>query len=454
MGDKRMGKSIIVYVCGQCGYESPKWLGKCPSCTAWNTLTEDVRAAGPGLQHYQDNSCSIPISEIAMEEEKRLSSGNMELDRILGGGIVPGSLILLGGDPGVGKSTLLLQTAQEMASSGLTILYLSGEESLQQIKLRAERLNINHDRIFLLNEQSIESLEKHIKEINPHLVIVDSIQTVYVSGLSSIPGSVTQLRESTVRIAKLAKKSNRGFFLIGHVTKDGALAGPKVLEHMVDVVIYFEGEKNYSLRVLRSVKNRYGSTDEIGLLEMSSSGLTEVRDPSFAFIDNHNQSVSGIAITPVYEGSRPFLVEIQALATPTGPGYARRMASGVDQNRLALIVAVLEKRLGIHLAGFDIYLKVSGGVFLKDPAVDLGMAAAIVSSYYDLPLPLDSVFAGEISLSGLINKASFLEIRLKEAERMGYKRAFISEHSRIPPGITGLELVTIENIKSLGTIME
>jgi len=420
----------------------------------WNSLAEDIRMVGRDLQRQQDGSQSIPISEIAVETENRISSGNMELDRVLGGGVVPGSLILIGGDPGVGKSTLLLQTAQQIAAQGLTILYLSGEESLQQIKLRAERLSIDHERIFLLNEQSMESLENHINKINPNLVIVDSIQTVYVSGLSSIPGSVNQLRESTLRIAKLAKKSGRCFFLIGHVTKDGALAGPKVLEHMVDAVIYFEGEKNFSLRVLRSVKNRYGSTDEIGLLEMSGAGLTEVRDPSFAFLDNNNRQVSGIAVTPVYEGSRPFLTEIQALVTPAGPGYARRMASGVDQSRLALIVAVLEKRLGIHLAGYDIYLKVSGGVFLKDPAVDLGIAAAIVSSYYDRPLPIDAVFAGEISLSGLINKTSFLEIRLKEAERLGYKCAVISKHSRKLSEVPGIGLKSIDSIKDLTEAME
>lgn len=443
-----MGKKVTVYVCGQCGYESPKWLGKCPSCSAWSTLTEEVRSSNRE-QPYDDLNQSIPITEISMEEGRRFSSGNMELDRVLGGGIVPGSLILIGGDPGVGKSTLLLQVAQQIAQQGLTVLYLSGEESLQQIKLRAGRLNVNHSQIYLLNEQSVESLEKHIHQVNPHLVIVDSIQTVYVSGLGSIPGSVGQLRESTVRIAELAKKSGRSFFLIGHVTKDGALAGPKILEHMVDVVIYFEGEKNFSLRILRGVKNRFGSTDEIGLLEMSSSGLVEVQDPSYAFLDTYSQPVSGIAITPIYEGSRPFLIEIQALVTPSGPGYARRMASGVDQNRLTLIVAVLEKRLGIQLASYDIYLKVSGGVFLKDPAVDLGIAAAIVSSYQDRPLPSDTVFVGEISLSGLISKVSFLETRLKEAERLGYKKAVIPDRSRLSFGEWGLTLKTVENIKNL-----
>ena len=444
-----MKKDATIYACGSCGYESPKWLGKCPSCGAWNTLVEDVRSYGREERHYSGRSKPIPITEITTEEGSRFSSGNSELDRVLGGGIVPGSLILIGGDPGVGKSTLLLQMARQTARQGLTVLYLSGEESLLQIKLRASRLDVNHERIFLLNEQSMESLEKHIQAINPHLVIVDSIQTVYVSGLSSIPGSITQLRESTIRIAELAKKSGRCFFLIGHVTKDGALAGPKVLEHMVDVVIYFEGEKNFSLRVLRSVKNRFGSTDEIGLLEMGNQGLIEVQDPSYAFLDKHTQPVSGITVTPVYEGSRPFLIEIQALVTPSGPGYARRMASGVDQNRLALIVAVLEKRLDMHLASYDIYLKVSGGIFLKDPAVDLGIAAAIVSSYLDRPIPADSVFAGEISLSGLISKASFLEIRLKEAERLGYKKAIISERSRAPFSNEGLTIAAIDSVKNL-----
>jgi DNA repair protein RadA/Sms len=449
-----MVKSTAVFVCGQCGYESVKWLGKCPSCQTWSSFSEEKRNFNNTHTHNEAYK-AVPLTDISMAENTRFSSGNAELDRVLGGGIVPGSLILLGGDPGVGKSTLLLQVAQKLADNNYKILYLTGEESLRQIKLRAERLKINADNIFLLNEQKMEILENCIQQTKPHLVIIDSIQTVYTDSVSSIPGSVTQLRECTVKLAEIAKKTERSLFLIGHVTKDGALAGPKVLEHMVDVVIYFEGEKNFPLRILRSVKNRYGSTDEIGFLEMGESGLQEVQDPSYIFLDaRQRRPISGLAVCPIYEGSRPFLIEVQALVTSSGPGYARRMASGIDQNRLALIIAVLEKRLSLSLGNQDIYVKISGGFFLKDPAADLGVAAAIISSYQNFSLPADTVFAGEVSLSGMISKVSFWETRLKEAERMGYKKAVIPEHSRFNFKEINLELMTIENISDLLKVTE
>lgn len=419
-----MGKIISKFVCHECGYETVKWLGKCPGCSAWNTLIEESinkrRGQSPAVRAQ-----AIPLNQLSSEGSPRFSSGLSELDRVLGGGIVPGSLILLGGDPGIGKSTLLLQVAGLIAAAGKRVLYLSGEESLQQIRLRADRLNIHSDRIFLLNEQDIDFLSDYIDDLNPDLIIIDSIQTVYSSNLSSIPGSVSQLRESTAAVMQIAKKADKAVFLVGHVTKDGSLAGPKVLEHIVDVVVYFEGEKNFSFRLLRAAKNRYGATDEIALLEMSGQGLVEVPDPSYVFLSPSRDISSGSAIVASIEGSRPLLIEVQALASSSGSGYPRRMVSGIDQNRLSLIIAVLEKRRGYSLSACDVYLKVSGGVFLKDPSIDLGIAAAVLSSYLDKPLGLESVFIGEISLSGQIRPVSFLDLRLREIERMGYKKVIV-----------------------------
>lgn len=441
-----MAKNITRFVCKDCGYEAPKWLGRCPGCGLWNTLLEEsvpTRAAdrsGPRIP-------ALSLADIPETPSYRFPSGIGELDRVLGGGIVPGSLILLGGDPGIGKSTLLLQVADLIASPHKKVLYLSGEESAGQIKLRASRLGIDNPAIFFLTEQNIERLDEYLQDIDPGLVIIDSIQTVYAASISSIPGSISQLRESTAKIMELAKTTERVFVLVGHVTKEGALAGPKVLEHMVDVVIYFEGEKNFSFRLLRGVKNRFGATDEIGLLEMSGMGLQEVLDPSQIFLSLRDSGVSGSAVAASFEGSRPLLIEVQALVAPTGLGYARRMASGIDQNRLALIIAVLEKRRGFNLGAFDVYLKVTGGVFLRDPAADLGIAAAILSSYRDQPLAADMVFAGELGLAGDIRPVPFLEARLKEAVKMGFRRVMV------PPGAInalnkdlGLEIIEIKNL--------
>lgn len=419
-----MGKTTTKFICADCGYESPKWLGKCPSCGNWNSLAEKSvprRATPPSIRSSQP----IALTEIAGSPRERLSSGIGELDRVLGGGLVPGSLILLGGDPGIGKSTLLLQVADFVAVEERKVLYLSGEESARQIRLRAERLGIHNPSIYFLNDQNIDHLESYLEELQPELVIIDSIQTVFVENLSSMTGSVSQLRECTAKIMDIAKNSERVFFLVGHVTKDGALAGPKALEHMVDVVIYFEGEKHFAFRLLRGVKNRFGSTDEIGLMEMSSLGLKEVLDPSRIFLSVKDPMVCGSAVVDSFEGSRPLLIELQALAASSGPGQGRRMASGIDHNRLALIIAVLEKRRGLSMASYDVYLKVTGGVFLRDPAIDLGIAAAIMSSYRERPLPIDMVFVGELGLSGEIRAVPFLEARLKEAEKLGFKKVAI-----------------------------
>ncbi len=441
-----MGKITTKFVCNECAYEVPKWLGKCPGCNAWNTLVEE-KVAHRITGNKTAKIAAVPLSAIADTDIYRFSSGNGELDRVLGGGIVPGSLILLGGDPGIGKSTLLLQVAQSIALTGRRVIYLSGEESLKQIRLRSLRLGINSDNIFLVNEPDIDCLSDYVDELAPELIIIDSIQTVYAKDLSSIPGSVSQLRECTARLMELAKKREIAIFLVGHVTKDGAIAGPKVLEHIVDVVIYFEGEKNFAFRLLRGIKNRFGSTDEIGLLEMSGQGLIEVLDPSYIFVGSAQNDASGTAVTASFEGSRPLLIEIQALVSASGPGYPRRMASGIDQNRLALIIAVLEKRRSFNLSAYDVYLKVTGGMFLKDPSVDLSIAAAITSSLLDRTLPAATVFIGELSLSGQIRQVPFLEQRLKEIEKMGYSKAIIpSSGGKTAYTGRGLEVIEVNNL--------
>ncbi|HPF19959.1 MAG TPA: DNA repair protein RadA [Syntrophomonas sp.] len=444
-----MAKALSKFVCRDCGFETAKWLGKCPGCGAWNSLLEE-RTAPAGKSRAIRTIEALALNSIPQTQVYRFSSGMNEFDRVLGGGMVPGSLVLLGGDPGIGKSTLLLQVADNLAQLGRKVLYLSGEESPLQIRLRSVRLGIETDRIYLLNEQNLDLLDSYLTEIDPDLVIIDSIQTVYCESLSSIPGSVSQLRECTAKLMTMAKHSQRVFILVGHVTKDGALAGPKVLEHMVDVVVYFEGEKNYSFRILRGVKNRFGPTDEIGLLEMSGQGLMEVLDPAQIFLNTNEPPAGGSAVVASYEGSRPLLIEIQALVALSGPGYARRMASGVDQNRLALIIAVLEKKWGLNLSAYDVYLKVTGGVFIKDPSVDLGIAAAILSSFKEIPLPRDMVFLGEIGLSGDIRSVPFLDNRLKEANKMGFHQVVLP-FGGVKSGWeeTGLQIQAIRNLDQL-----
>lgn len=442
-------------MCNECGYETAKWLGKCPGCSAWSTLIEESLGKNSSGKKHK-NIAAVPLNALSDEDINRFSTGIGELDRVLGGGIVPGSLVLLGGDPGIGKSTLLLQVAYFLAQQNHKVLYLSGEESLKQIRLRSIRLGIESEQIFLLNEQDIDLLPEYIEELNPDLLIIDSIQSVFSKNLSSIPGSVSQLRECTARIMDIAKKSEKAIILVGHVTKDGALAGPKVLEHMVDVVVYFEGEKNFSFRILRGVKNRFGSTDEIGLMEMSGRGLIEVLDPSYIFLSSNHEDTKGTAIVASFEGSRTLLIELQVLVSPAGSGYAKRMASGIDQNRLALIIAVLEKTRGYNLALHDVYLKVTGGMFLKDPSADLGIAAAIISSYLEVPLPRDTVFSGELSLSGQIRTIPFLDLRIKEVEKMGYKKVVIPVRNE-KAGVhqSKLEIIEINTIDDLiAAVME
>ncbi|MDO4539769.1 MAG: DNA repair protein RadA [Syntrophomonadaceae bacterium] len=449
-----MSKAKTVFFCADCGYESGKWLGRCPACGAWNRFAEEVVTASQSAARAVKREPAVTLKQVGGESKKRLKSGIAELDRVLGGGMVPGSLVLLGGDPGVGKSTLLLQVAGAIGGEGRRVLYLSGEESPRQIKLRAERLNIDSDTIYLLNEQNLDQLEEYVRELEPELIIIDSIQTVYSPEVSSIPGSAAQLRECTARLMKLAKTSERVLFLVGHVTKEGLLAGPKMLEHLVDVVIYFEGERNYAFRLLRGAKNRFGSTDEIGLLEMSGLGLVEVQDPSEIFLSSRDPGICGSAVVASFEGSRPLLIELQALVSSAGPAYGRRTASGIEQSRLALMIAVLEKSRGINLGNCDVYVKVTGGLFLKDPAVDLGIAAAVLSSWRDRPLPEDVVIIGELALSGELRATPFLDLRLREASRLGFARAVIPAGARrSEQSDYGLELITVKNLNQFIDLM-
>lgn len=422
-----MKKDKIRYVCQECGSFAPKWMGRCPACSAWNSLEEEVvRDKPPAAAHKQQINA---LSSLTADESARLSSGNSELDRVLGGGITAGSLILLGGDPGIGKSTLLLQVADSISQARKKTLYLSAEESDAQIKMRAHRLGLTGENIYILNEPNLSLLESYIEDIQPAVVIIDSIQTVSLPEVGSVPGSVTQLRECAQKLLELAKKSGRPFFLVGHVTKEGTLAGPKTLEHIVDTVIYFEGDKNNYYRLLRAVKNRFGPVNEVGILEMSGGGLFPVDNPSRIFL-GHQSNLPGLSVGASYEGTRAILVEIESLVAPTAFGYPRRMAAGIDTNRLALVSAVLEKRCGLSLATQDIYLKVAGGAILKDPAIDLAIAAAIASSFRDRQPPDATVFIGEIGLSGEIRPVPYLDTRLKEAEKMGFKLALTPKESK------------------------
>ncbi|MFV9511692.1 DNA repair protein RadA [Tepidibacillus sp. LV47] len=415
------------FVCQECGYESPKWLGKCPSCQSWNSMVEEMKNDYSKTNHLSISSSNKPqpISRINMEEELRINTNIHELNRVLGGGIVPGSLILVGGDPGIGKSTLLLQTSQSIAKQGHSILYVSGEESVKQIKLRSTRLNIHSDQLYVITENQLEQIESVILELKPEVVIIDSIQTIYHSQIASAPGSVAQVRESTAHLMRLAKSNGIAIFIVGHVTKQGEIAGPRLLEHMVDTVLYFEGERHHTYRVLRSVKNRFGSTNEIGIFEMKENGLVEVENPSELFLSQRPIGIAGSAVVSSMEGTRPVLVEIQALLSSTSFVTPRRMATGVDQQRVALIMAVLEKRIGMFLQNQDAYVNVAGGVKLAEPAIDLAIAISIASSFRDQATNPYDVFIGEIGLTGEVRGVSRIEQRVKEAKKLGFKRVII-----------------------------
>lgn len=444
------GKTKTVYICNQCGYESAKWYGCCPGCGEWNSMEEDIRTPN------EQKSARTPvksvfaqtINEISAEDEIRFKTGMTELDRVLGGGIVKGSLVLLSGDPGIGKSTILLQICEHLGQN-LRVLYVTGEESARQIKLRAKRLGVKTDKLFIMCQTDVQSIVEFIKSDKPDLIIVDSIQTMSVSEISSSPGSVTQVRESTNMYMHCAKDLGIPTIIVGHVNKDGNIAGPKVLEHIVDCVLYFEGERHLSYRILRAVKNRYGSTNEIGVFEMMDKGLVEVPNPSLMLISGKPKNTAGTCIACVMEGSRPILAEVQALVVASNYGNARRMATGFDYNRMSMLLAVLEKRAGFFMNNCDSYVNVVGGLRLDEPATDLSVALAMISSFKDTPIRDDTLVIGEIGLGGELRSVSNCEQRIKEAERLGFNRCIIPKHNlkTLSDGFKGnIEIVGVRNI--------
>jgi DNA repair protein RadA/Sms len=447
-----MPKTKTVFVCQNCGAESPKWIGRCPSCKEWNTYHEEIvsPAVSHDLSFIKDKSDKKPelLDTISADEKNRQKTGISELDRILGGGMVSGSLILLGGEPGVGKSTLALQLA--LALNQMKILYVSGEESDEQISLRARRLRKSNPSCYILSETVLEKILAHSENLKPGLIIIDSIQTVSTGMLESSAGSVSQVRECAAQLLKYSKITGIPVVLIGHITKDGTLAGPKVLEHIVDVVLYFEGDNNYVYRILRSVKNRFGSTTEIGIFEMVESGLREVSNPSDLFINQHEEPLSGISIAATVDGLRPFLIETQALVSSAVYGTPQRSATGFDIRRLNMLLAVLEKRAGFRLAIKDVFLNIAGGIKVSDPAIDLAILSAVLSSNLDVPISREVCFAGEAGLSGEIRPVSRIEQRIREASKMGFKKIYLSKYHR-NVSIKGIdiEMVSVAKIEHL-----
>ncbi|NLJ75707.1 MAG: DNA repair protein RadA [Peptococcaceae bacterium] len=435
------------YLCQECGLQSARWLGRCPSCGTWNSLIEEVINPRKNVSNSSiigvEKPC--PITEVPLQGEDRFPTGLGEVDRVFGGGLVPGSLVLLSGDPGIGKSTLLLQISQ-LLSSRMQVLYVSGEESTRQVRLRAERLGALSPGLLLLSETNVDIMEHHLRELVPQVAVVDSIQTMYKSDLGSAPGSVGQVRECAAQLMRLAKAKGISIFLVGHVTKEGMIAGPRVLEHMVDAVLYLEGDRRQFFRILRCVKNRFGSTNEIGIFEMSGSGLIEVANPSALFLTSHSQgAVPGSAVAAALEGSRPLLVEIQALVSPAGYGTPRRMTAGVDYNRVALITAVLEKRVGLNLGSHDIYVNAVGGVKIDEPAVDLAIACSLASSFRDKPVDSEVALAGEIGLTGELRPVTGVGKRVKEASKLGFKRFLLSSQCAIEHTV-GTRILTAETL--------
>lgn len=443
-----MTKPKRQFVCQSCGYTAVKWLGKCPGCGQWNSLVEETvhAAAGSPRTAY---SQPVPIRSVPMTREQRLPTGMQELDRVLGGGLVPGSLVLLGGDPGIGKSTLLLQLSQHVAEQGHRVLYVTGEESVQQTRMRAERLGALSEGIFVLAETDMAHILNVIETLKPTLLVIDSIQTMYDPALASAAGSVAQVRQATALLMQVAKSMNIPTLIVGHVTKQGDLAGPRLLEHMVDTVLYFEGERHYTYRIVRSVKNRFGSTHEIGVFEMKEHGLTEVGNPSAVFLSERTHGMAGSVVVACMEGTRPVLVEVQALVAPTSFVTPKRMATGVDTNRVSLLIAVLEKRAGLLLQQSDAYVSVVGGIKVSEPAIDLGVAIALASSFREQPVPPDAVVMGEVGLTGEVRSVTRMEQRLYEVQKMGFRQVVIPAHGprpiNIPDNLTVLEVRTIHD---------
>ncbi|MCI0921519.1 DNA repair protein RadA [Sphingobacterium rhinopitheci] len=434
-----MAKSKSAHFCQSCGYESPKWLGQCPSCKQWNSFVEEVvekassrvpewrsTTTASGVQK-RTNKAAI-IHEIVYSEEQRITTPDNEFNRVLGGGIVPGSLVLIGGEPGIGKSTLMLQLA--LSIPNIKVLYISGEESEQQIKMRAERLSQHSTaNCYILTETSTQNIFKQLESIEPNVVVIDSIQTLHSSQIESAPGSVSQVRECTAELLRYAKETNTPVFIVGHITKDGSIAGPKVLEHMVDTVLQFEGDRHHVYRILRAVKNRFGSSSELGIYEMQGSGLREVSNPSEIMISQRDVPTSGVAIAGMLEGVRPLMIEVQALVSNSAFGTPQRSSTGFDTKRLNMLLAVLEKRFGFRLSAQDVFLNIAGGLRVEDPAIDLAVIAAIISSQQDIPLPSNIAFAGEVGLSGEIRAVNRIEQRISEAEKLGFDGIFISKYN-------------------------
>ena len=443
-----MSKTKLQYVCQNCAYASPKWLGKCPSCGEWNTFVEELQAApqSGAVRRASPPVAPIPVTQIPDSKEARIPTGRGELDRVLGGGLVPGSLVLVGGEPGVGKSTLLAEVCGVLANDGRTVLYVSAEESAAQIKLRAQRLGVTSPQLLVLAETDLEAILAAAEQTQPQALVIDSIQTVHTPSLPSAPGSVAQVRESTAELLRFAKGTGTAVLLVGHVTKEGQIAGPRVLEHIVDTVLYFEGDRQHAYRILRATKNRFGSTNEIGVFEMRPEGLREVPNPSAAFLSERAREAPGSAVVCVLEGSRPLLVEVQALVTATVFGMPRRTASGVDYNRMVVLLAVLEKRAGLHFGSQDVYVSVAGGVTVDEPAADLGVAAAVASSLRNRPVD-DSVIAiGEVGLAGELRAVPQVEKRLQEAARLGFRRAVLPRHGVPERAPDGLEVVGADSV--------
>ncbi|MCT4586083.1 MAG: DNA repair protein RadA [Peptostreptococcaceae bacterium] len=449
-----MAKKKTKFICQNCGTVQLKWMGRCPDCDEWNTLVEELEETTVDRRNVKfidkiSAKKPIKINEIEIGKEERFKTGIEEFDRVLGGGIVKGSLVLIGGAPGIGKSTLLIQVAKILDNIGKKVLYVSGEESVAQIKLRSDRLDIKSEDIYLFGENNLYNIEKIVEELEPEILIIDSIQTMYNPDLSSAPGSVSQVRDSTSSLMKICKGRGISTFIVGHVTKDGGLAGPRVLEHMVDTVIYFEGDRYNTYRMIRAVKNRFGSTNELGLFEMNDKGLKEILNPSSVLISERNKEVSGSCISSIMEGTRPILVEVQALVSPSNVGIPRRTSLGIESSRLSLLLAVLEKRIGINASSKDVYLNIVGGLRLSEPGMDLAIISSIVSSHKNISISEKTVVIGEVGLTGEVRGVSFLEKRLLEAKKLGFEKAIIPKSNlKNVKEIDELKIYGVDNVKN------
>ena len=451
-----MAKIKSKFVCQECGYETAKWLGKCPSCSEWNTFVEEfeTKSGDTKSQRGIGKGKVEKIQNITSSKKERVSTGSIEMDRVLGGGIIKSSLILVGGDPGIGKSTLLLQVAGYASKQKLKVLYVSGEESGEQIKIRADRLDIGDGELYVLAETNIDIIQELVEKEVPDLLVLDSIQTIYSPDVASAPGSVTQVREVTSMVMRMTKTRNMATFIVGHVTKSGAIAGPRVLEHMVDTVLYFEGERHFSYRILRAVKNRFGSTNEIGIFEMRDRGLIEVENPSEVFLKGRPVDAYGTVVTAAMEGTRPVLIEIQALVTYSPAGFANRVTTGIDKNRAAMLIAVLEKKAGLSIQSTDTFINVTGGLQIKEPASDLAILCALASSFKEIPVDFKTVLIGEVGLTGEIRGVNSIEKRLLEAQKMGFERAVIAEaNSEVTKEIKNMEIIAVNNIRQVMDIL-